>query len=143
MELQTLKDIYEQYTLQLAKVIKDAPPMAGVWGMGDDPRNHPCHTQFYEGVERFLEQLLASNPTEELVFQTMEWILLTPARYKKHDAYWYMYAAQGLCLGLADRLTPEHCAQLREAYDAYFPKRDRMPVQEKLYKQLKKAAGKR
>lgn len=143
MELQTLKDIYEQYPLQLAKVIQDAPPLAGVWGMGDDPRNHPCHNQFYEGVQAFLEQLLASDPSEELVFQVTQWILMTPARYKHHDTYWYMYAAQGLCLGMIDRLSPAHCAQLREAYDANFPKRDRMPVQEKLYKGLKKRAGKR
>lgn len=143
MELQTLQDIYEQYPRQLAKVIQAAPAFAGVWGMGDDPRNHPCHAQFYEGVEAFVEQLLASNPSEELVFQVTQWILITPARYKGHDAYWYMYAAQGLCMELIGRLTPAHCAQLREAYDEHFPKRDRMPVQEKLYKQLKKSAGKR
>lgn len=140
MELQTLIDIYGEYPRQLEKVVKNAPAFAGVWGMGEDPRNHPCHSQFYEGVEGYVEQLLTSEASEELVFQVTQWILMTPAEYKHHDAYWYMYAAQGLCLKLIGKLTSAHCAQLQTQYDQNFPKRDRMPVQDKLYKQLKKGA---
>lgn len=139
-ELQT---IYDTYVRQLEKVIKDAPALAGLWGWGDDPKKDPCHTAFYEAVEQYLTRFLASEPTAEEAFPVVRFVLCTPVEYKDQEAYWYMYAAQGLCGGLVDRLSGAQCAQLRDFYDENYPRRDRMPVQEKLYKQLKKAAGKR
>ena len=52
-----------------------------------------------------------------------------------------MYAAQGWCRELVSRLDADGCAELRTLFDELYPKRDRMPVQQELYKALKKGAG--
>lgn len=135
-----LKEIYEAYIQKSAKVMADAPALAGVWGMGEDPKNHPCHMEFYEAVEAFLADFLSQPHPEEILYEASGWIIRTPAAYKDQAVFWYMFAAHGLCKPLIPLLTPAHCAELREFYDDNYPKFDRMPVQRDLYKLLKKRA---
>ena len=52
-----------------------------------------------------------------------------------------MYAAQGWCRELVGLLDVDGCAELRTLFDELYPKRDRMPVQQELYKALKKGTG--
>ena len=54
-----------------------------------------------------------------------------------------MYAAQGWCRELVGLLDADGCARLQELFDELYPRRDRMPVQQELYKVLKKGAAKR
>ena len=135
-----LKEIYEAYIQKSARVTADAPALAGVWGMGEDPKNHPCHIEFYEAVEAFLTDFLSQPHPEEILYEAAGWIIRTPAAYKDQAVFWYMFAAHGLCKPLIPLLTPAHCAELREFYDDNYPKFDRMPVQRDLYKLLKKRA---
>lgn len=138
--LQQLKDIYVSYTEELAKVVKEAGPMDGLFGWGDDPRKDPCHMRFYENVEQWVGTFLAAAPVQTDVFHAVRYILETPAEYRGKSCFWFMYAAQGLTRELIPMLTPQQCAQLRGFYDEAYPRRDRMPVQKEVYKLLKKGA---
>lgn len=140
--LQQLKERYEKYAQDAAKVFAAARPGDGLWGWGNDPKNDPCHMAFYEDTERWVREFLAARPRQEAVFEAAQFILETPAAYQKEHCYWFMYAAQGLTREMIPLLTDGQCALLREFYDAHFPRRDRMPVQKEVYKLLKKGAGK-
>ena len=41
--IQELTEIYERHDRTLHKVIREAPATAGLFGLGEDPRKHPCH----------------------------------------------------------------------------------------------------
>ena len=63
--VQQLKEIYEKYVQAVAKVYKDAKPMDGLFGWGDDPRKDPCHMRFYENAENWVKTFAAADPSEE------------------------------------------------------------------------------
>ena len=54
-----------------------------------------------------------------------------------------MYAAQGWYRALVGLLDADGYTRLRELFDELYPRRDRMPVQQELYKVLKKGEAKR
>lgn len=140
MEIQQLKDIYSQYVADVAKVYKDAKPMDGLFGWGDDPRKDPCHMRFYEDVESWIGSFAAQNPDRAQVYEVVRFLVETPAQYREKHCFWFMYAAHGLLPDLIGYLDRAQCLQLREFYDEAYPKRDRMPVQKNVYKLLKKGA---
>lgn len=139
--VQQLKDRYAKYTEDVAKVYKEAKPMDGLFGWGDDPRKDPCHMRFYEDVEQWAKAFLASGPDQAEVYEAVRFVLETPARYRESHCFWFMYAAQGLTRDMIPLLSASQCAVLRDSYDDRYPKRDRMPVQKEVYKLLKKGAG--
>ena len=141
--LQKMKDRDETYIQDVKKVYKDAKPMDGLFGWGDDPRKDPCHMRFYEDMEQWTREFLAAAPEREDVYEAVRFILETPAEHRSSHCFWFMYAAQGMTREMIPRLTAEQCAGLRESYDGHYPKRDRMPVQNEVYKLLKKGAGRR
>ena len=141
--LQKMKDRYETYIQDVQKVYKDAKPMDGLFGWGDDPRKDPCHMRFYEDLERWTREFLAAAPGREDVYEAVRFILETPAEHRSSHCFWFMYAAQGMTREMIPQLTAEQCAMLRESYDGRYSKRDRMPVQNEVYKLLKKGAGRR
>lgn len=135
-----LREIYETYVQDVAKIMANASAFDGVWGWGDDPKKDTCHMKFYEAVEAHLHTLLQNRSSEDVLFEAVDWIIRTAADHRDTAAYWYMYAAHGLCKDLIPLLTAAHCAALRDLYDDHYPKFDRMPVQRELYKLLKKRA---
>lgn len=139
-KLQQLKDIYQKYVEEVAKVYKDAKPMDGLFGWGDDPRKDPCHMRFYEDVEKWAKAFGAETLTRDRAYEAVRFILETPAAYREKNCFWFMYAAQGHARELIPLLDRTQCALLRDFYDDAYPKRDRMPVQKDVYKLLKKGA---
>jgi len=140
--LQQLKDRYAQYTQAVQTVMDRAKPTDGLFGMGDDPRNDPCHMRFYEDVAQWIQVFAAAGPDKKAIFEAVYWILTTPAAHKKCPEFWFEFAAHGLCGELICRLDPAQCAVLQAFYDENYPRRDRMLVQKEIYKLLKKGAAK-
>ena len=79
---------------------------------------------------------------ESIPVMTVNWILRAADGCRDRETYWYMYAAQAHALPLIPGMTQEDCRVLLDWYDGAYPPRDRMPVQEQVYKALKKAARK-
>jgi hypothetical protein len=140
MEMQQLKSIYTRYTEDVEKVYRDAKPMDGLFGWGDDPRKDPCHMRFYEDAEAWVTEFEREKPSREQVFEVVRFLLETPAAYREKNCFWFMFAAHGLTRSLIPQLDRQQCAQLREFYDGAFSKRERMPVQNEVYKLLKKGS---
>ena len=138
--VQKLKEIYDKYIEDVAKVYKDAKPMDGLFGWGDDPRKDPCHMRFYEDAEKWTAEFLASQPGNQDVFEAVRFLLETPDKYREKHCFWFMFAAQGLSRELIPLLGRDQCAQLLAFYDATYHRRERMPVQKEVCKKLKKGA---
>lgn len=138
--MEKLKQRYEKYVEQALEIRKKAGPLAGIFGIGNGPQNDPAHVFFYEDVQKWVMDFLKTGPDGTACFEAARFLLCAPAEMGREDSYWMMYAAQGLARDLLPRLTAENCAWLLGFYDANYPARDRMPVQQELYKQLKKRA---
>lgn len=139
--LRQLQERYEAYDRETRELARKAPPSGGLFGLGEDPRKDPCHMRFYQDVEQWVADFRAAEPESREACQAVEWILMAAARRKGEPAYWFMYAAQGLCRELIGLLDPEDCARLRALYDGSYPRRDRLPVQKEIYKALRRGAG--
>ena len=139
--MQKLKERYEQYIREAGLARRKAGLCDGLFGMGNDPRKHPCHDGFYEAVGRWTADFLEANPGEEQCREAVTWILEAAHLHRdQQDVYWYMYAAQAHALPLIPFLGAETGKILVSWYDHAYPARDRMPVQDLVYKALKKTS---
>ncbi len=139
MERNPLQAIYQDYIGQAAAALQNASTFDGLWGFGNDPKKDPCHVKFYETVDHYIDTLVQGCPPEE-AFQAADWIIRTPLLHENQAVYWCMIAVHGPCKKLIPLLTPGQCAQLCRVYDDSYLRRDRLPVQQELYKALKKRA---
>lgn len=140
--MEKLQKIYSDYIQAVAEVYREAKPMDGVFGWGDDPRKDPCHMRFYEGVQQWVEAFLKTESDPEAAFQAVRYILREPSLHREENCFWFMYAAHGLTKTMIPLLTPGQCRMLLEYYDKCYPKRDRMPAHNDVFKLLKKGSKK-
>ena len=138
MESCALSQIYETYVTQLKTVLQNKSTFDGLWGFGNDPKKDPCHMKFYDDVSAYIDGLLQRETGEEEAFAAADLIIRKPLQHEDQDVYWCMVAVHGPCAKLVPLLSKEHCALLRDFYDASYLRRNRLPVQQELYKQLKK-----
>ena len=136
--MQDLKNRYEQYLQEAEKARQKAGLCDGLFGMGNDPRKAPCHEAFYEFVAHWVG---ACVQTEGDCGEAAAWLLkIAEAHREEKDVFGYLYAAQGHALPLIVRMDREKAKELLCWYESAYPRRDRMPVQDEVYKALKKAA---
>lgn len=146
MELQnSIQTIYQTYFDTAAKVLREAKPGDGLFGLGDDPKKHGCHQEFYDLVEQAvtsgLEQGLSQEEAGEvvaLILRSEEWCGEQPDMVR-----WMLVAAQGLALPLIPQMSWQKAANTLEFYRTYYPVFRRMPVQKKVLTALKQAAQKK
>lgn len=136
--LEELKFLFENYLQESTEVRKNTHGMAGYMGMGSDPKQHPCHMEFYNRVGQWEDRFLASSPGREEAKAAAEYILQAADLHRGTDAYWYYFACHKYAEPLLDLLTKEDCRELMAYYDAHYPKRERLPIHVQLYKTLKK-----
>ena len=139
--LQTLKNRYNRYIEEAQEARQKAGLCDGLFGMGNDPRRHPCHESFYKAVESWVSGFLGGKPGEAECAEAAEWILKAADVHRENqDVYWYMYAAQTHALPVIEKLTREDAKLLLQWYDRAYPARDRMPLQDQIVRVLKKTA---
>ena len=130
-----LKELYEAYFEKSAEVRRKAPPFAGFWGFGNDPAKDACHEAFYESVQEWVSNFHDANPDH--VLEVVKFIYAAPLEHRGEDVYGYLYAAHGLTMSLIPRLRPEDCAELAQWYNGKYPRHQRLPMQQQVWKALK------
>ncbi len=115
-----------------------AKPWDGLFGFGSRPSDHPCHSRF---VEALAEKIHGSaddlTPIEVLGAVTL--VLQAAADHPEPASIHYtLIAAQGAVLELLPRLQAEDRADLLARYQAWYPRRTRLPVQKLVAKELEK-----
>jgi len=138
--LERLKKLYKEYDEAAYAARKKSTFFDNFLGTGSAAQKHPCHEQFYEDMNKVMEEYVATEPEAAEAVQVSLFMLEEPAKHREHDSYWFMY----VCLAHIRELIPfmgkEDCAMLAEKMGQLYKKRDRMPVQEDTYKKLLKAA---
>ena len=135
--MEQLKAIYEHYLETAEQVRKNRPFLEGVFGVGSSSKDHPCHTEFLEAVEKWALQTAQEGSTEKAE-AGLRYIVCTSEENKESFAYWTMYAAHGLARPLVEWVSPQVAGEMRAWYDENLPRWDRLPVHRDLYKKLKK-----
>jgi len=134
-----LRQLYADYLAEAHKVRKNASAFAGVFGLGDDPRKHPCHEVFYQNVEKWIEEFVASGPDCEQAGAVASFLLEEPGKNVKEEGYWFLYACLGFIRNLVPFLSGEDCKVLATRMNSLYPRRERMPVQQETFIMLQKA----
>lgn len=140
--LEQLQSLYETYEQQAKSAKEKSSYFASVLGSGSDHRNHPCHDQFFQAVGSTIQSFLEGAPDAAAVDPVLQWLLMEAAEHKDQVTYWYLYAIHGYADKLIPLADPGQCAQLYELYNKAYPRIERMPVQQKVYKALGKRAKK-
>ena len=130
-----LKEIYQNYFEKAEEVRKKASLFDGFMGFGKDPAKDICHDQFYESVQKWVEDYVETDP--DRVLEVVKFIYEAPLTEKTKGVYEYLFAAHGLTLPLIPRLRAEDCAALAGWYNDHYPKHHRLPLQQKVWKTLK------
>jgi len=140
-DMEQLKEIYRTYEQELVAVLQNAKPLAGWFGISnDDPRNAPCHQKFYDAVGNWVSAFAQENPPADQAENAVLWILSAAAGNRKKPSYWYYLATQGYVKQLLPFLGKDRCSDLVKWYDKTYPRRERLPVNDELYSQMKKNA---
>lgn len=137
--MDSLRQLYADYLAEAYKVRKNASAFAGIFGLGDDPRKHPCHEVFYHNVEKWMEEFVASGPACELAGEVASFLLEEPGKHRDKEGYWFLYACLGFIRSLIPFLSGEDCKALAARMNELYPRRERMPLQQETFKLLQKA----
>ena len=138
--MEVLQQLYADYLAEATEVRRKAPRFAGIFGLGEDPRNHPCHETFYRNVEKWTEDFVAAKPNRESALELAKFFLEEPQKHRDSEGYWFMYVCIGFIRSLIPFLQPEDCKALAERFNGIYPRRERMPVQQETFKMLQKAS---
>ena len=136
--MEQLKACYEKYIAEAEDVWKKRSAWDGAFGIGSSSKNHPCHTIFFEELEKWAENFANSNPAPQEAEAAMTYILEAAEPYKKQVPYWALYAAHGMARPLVAFVSPQYAAKTRIWYNQLYPRKDRLPVHQDLFKLLKK-----
>ena len=132
-----LRNLYEAYYEKCASLEQDRKPFAGVFGLSKGPADDPCHDRFAQDIAELLEEFRSEKPDSGEIRELLRFIYEAPLGHAEpRFAYWMLLAVHGLSLELIEGLDAEDAAGLRAWYAEAYPKRQRVPVQNKLLKAL-------
>ena len=142
MELSELKAIYDAYGEALAQAHRKSSIFSGFFGQrsADDPRSHPCNRDFYEKTGDWISRFAASAVDEQRMLEVSRFVLNAAVNNEGRPTYWYFLVSQEYITALVPRMMPESCADLAAEYDRNYPKRRRLPIQDRVYEQLSRRA---
>ena len=137
--MENLRKLYLDYIEEAYNVRKKASVFAGLFGLGDDPKKNPCHETFYQNVSQWMEAFLSTEPTAEQAEAVASFILEEPKKHEGAEGFWFLYVCIGLIRDLIPFMDQEQCAWLAKRMNELYPRRDRMPLQQEVFKMLQKA----
>lgn len=138
--METLKKLYQDYDAEAVRVKKETKGPGGIWGMGEDPRAHPCHDAFYHAVGSWVTDFISGRPESPLVMDAAKFILGAAAERRERESFWYTFAAQGHVKPMIAWMSGQECKTLADWYDTQYSKLERLPMQREVYKMLRKSA---
>ncbi len=138
--LDKLEALYEGYLSEFRRLEQGRKPLEGAFGLGGGPQSYPCHDKFAQDLEQLLRDFVGQSPSPEEVGQVLNYIYFTaPARFQAEPAVdWMLMAVHGLTLELIGLLDAAQAEPLCRAYGSTYPRRRRLPVQNKLFAALQK-----
>ena len=138
--IESVRALYEAYIAKTEQLERDRKPGDGLFGLGNDPGDDPCHDQFAAELEALLGPIHAREPSSGEAREILAYIYRAPMEHTEpKTAYWMLKAVHGMTVELAGRLTGPDAKALREAYVKDYPRWDRLPAQKQALAALDKA----
>ena len=128
-----INKLIEDYIAQVKEAARTSKPLSGLFGMKGGISDSPCHLAFYNALKEVTE----SEDCD--AYETVGLLLRADSAYEAPKAGLFMLTAvQGLAIPLVEKLSAGQKAEFRQYFDEKIPRRKRLPVQDQLYKALKK-----
>ena len=139
--LARLRALIGDYLETAAELEAKRRPTDGLLGMRPGPADDPCHQRFAAELEALLRECAAEASSAEAA--EILRLLFDKADDKRMplSAYWMLIAVQGFGSGLIPLLDKAEAAGLLELYSAQYPRWERLPVQNRILKQLARQAA--
>ena len=139
--LERLHTLYENYLTLAEKLENERKPFAGMFGIIPGPADDPCHDRFAADLENLLKGCRAAGITPAETREALRYIYAAPTEHPQpRSSYWMLLAAHALTLELIDGLDAADAREMHDWYESAFPRRERVPVQNKVLKELKRKA---
>lgn len=136
--MERLKACYAAYIAAAERAEENSSKWNGAFGIGESTKYHPCHDSFYKVMEKWSKAFVEQNPTQAQAEEAVRFIFETTEEYRDTIVYWYMFAAHGFTRPLIPRVSREFAAEMLAFYNTHYPRHYRMPVQQEVFKLLKK-----
>ncbi len=136
-----LEQAFAVYRQDLENCARKSKPTDGLLGFGRSLKDDPCHERFDERVKEAVDGVIAASPTPEDASRTIEMLLRNDIPSWPLAAQWMLRATERHSLPLIPFLAPEAAAVFMKEYAARYKPWDRLPVQQEIYKALKRQAG--
>lgn len=132
--MKELEQLYGAYLDLVAQLNRNRKLWDGAFGLRGGPADNPCHEKLVRDVEEALADL---DPARRP--QAVEYILRQPLEHKDDPVVYYtLMAAQGATIPYLSQLPVDQAKALRGWFEHTFPRRERMPCQDKVLAALKK-----
>ena len=138
-----MQSCVERYQEAMDRVVAGLRPGDGILGFGNDPRRSPYHKDFYDEMGRLAGRLAGGEWPAEEAGAAAEFLLTMGEQFGSRLTRPMMEAAQGHVLILVPLLTCEQAEKLARSYAACYPRRKRLPIQDKVLLALEKRARNR
>ena len=130
----------ERYQNAMDRLEAGLRPGDGIQGFGNDPKRSPYHMDFYNEMGQLVARLAQGEWPAEEAGETVEFLLTMSEKFGRRLTFPMMEAAQGHVLPLVPLLEPEQAEQLARSHAIRYPRRKRLPIQDKVLAALEKRA---
>lgn len=135
---ETVNRIVTDYLAECTRLLANAKPSAGLFGLGRDPAMDRCHELFFSELEKKIADMAMEPISGEEAYDAILTLFTAPEKQSCPDtARWSLMAAHKTVLPLIPLLSSENRNALRLWYDTHIPRQERLPVQKAVYKALK------
>lgn len=139
--LERVRALYEAYLAQAEKLERERKPFAGMFGISPGPADDPCHDRFAADLENLLRSCREAGSTPAEIREVLRYIYAAPTEHPQpRSSYWMLLAVHGLTLDLIEGLIAADAKEMHDWYEAAFPRRERVPVQNRVLKALGRKA---
>lgn len=132
---------FEKYRQDLDDYARKSKPTDGLLGFGHSLKDDPCHDRFDERVKEAVDGVVAAAPTPEDAKQIVGMLFRSDTQSWPLAAQWMLRAIERHILPLIPFLSPDSAAAFQKEYAARYKPWERLPVQQEVFKALKRQAG--
>ena len=142
MPTAAIRKIYDAYFEKALAAEQNRKPTDGMFGIGKKAGDDPCHAAFAAELESALHEYASERPASDDVRTLLTYIYQIPKSHEDPKSmYWMLIAVHGLTNNLIPLLNAQDAADLVRTYQAEYKRWERLPVQQKILRALKQAAG--
>ena len=141
--MDTLRRLFQDYIAYAGKLREETASVKSVLGLREQEIYDSGHKEFDHGVEAWVDAFSKTSPSQESLTEALNILLFSAVGYEGKAPFWYLCAVQRHAGKLISLLDDNGRAKMLEHFETHYPKGQRLPIQNDLYKLLAKGAGRK